>query len=393
MLVRDEVSVTRRWRLVIGTVVVVATVLVATVVASQRDEAAAHGTMQSPPSRIYYCRFNDSPDAPSTPACRDAVAAGGSQAVYDWNEVNVPNAAGNHRAVIPDGQLCSAGRQKYRGFDQPRADWPATQLTAGAPYAFKLNGSAAHQGAVELYITRDGYDPTRPLRWDDLEPSPFLTIHGHHAGAAYEATAPLPAGKTGRHLIYAIWQRTDSPEAFYACSDVVFDGGSAGVPAGDGTPDVQSAPSDLGRYEQQNHAGHGGPTPDSQSVPSTSATHVHSTHTNSAGSAAFTTGSDATSWSANVSYEVGARVLFDGRLYSARQAHTSIPGWEPPVVPALWEAVAPQTGVAGTWTPNATYAIGAHVTYAGVQYRCVQGHTSLVGWEPPAVPALWQPVS
>ncbi|WP_349290090.1 carbohydrate-binding protein [Thermoanaerobacterium thermosaccharolyticum] len=23
-------------------------------------------------------------------------------------------------------------------------------------------------------------------------------------------------------------------------------------------------------------------------------------------------------------------------------------------------------------------------------YKCIQAHTSLVGWEPPNVPALWQ---
>ncbi|MEE1782190.1 LPXTG cell wall anchor domain-containing protein [Streptomyces sp. SP17BM10] len=32
-------------------------------------------------------------------------------------------------------------------------------------------------------------------------------------------------------LIYVIWQRSDSPEAFYACSDVVFDGTGTTPPA------------------------------------------------------------------------------------------------------------------------------------------------------------------
>ncbi|MFI9436886.1 carbohydrate-binding protein, partial [Streptosporangium sp. NPDC052375] len=41
------------------------------------------------------------------------------------------------------------------------------------------------------------------------------------------------------------------------------------------------------------------------------------------------------------------------------------------------------------WTP---YAAGDTVTYNGVSYRCLQGHTSLPGWEPPNVPALWQPI-
>ena len=32
---------------------------------------------------------------------------------------------------------------------------------------------------------------------------------------------------------------------------------------------------------------------------------------------------------------------------------------------------------------------GQVVTYAGRSYQCRQAHTSLVGWEPPNVPALW----
>ncbi|MCG5217426.1 M28 family peptidase [Streptosporangium sp. KLBMP 9127] len=43
-----------------------------------------------------------------------------------------------------------------------------------------------------------------------------------------------------------------------------------------------------------------------------------------------------------------------------------------------------------TWAPWTPYATGATVTYEGVSYRCLQGHTSLPGWEPPGVPALWQ---
>lgn len=45
----------------------------------------------------------------------------------------------------------------------------------------------------------------------------------------------------------------------------------------------------------------------------------------------------------------------------------------------------------GTWAPGTAYAAGAVVTYNGVTYRCVQAHTSMAGWEPPNVPALWQP--
>lgn len=45
---------------------------------------------------------------------------------------------------------------------------------------------------------------------------------------------------------------------------------------------------------------------------------------------------------------------------------------------------------APAWQPNTAYAVNALVTYGGSTYKCLQAHTSLVGWEPPNVPALWQ---
>ncbi|MEU4768646.1 family 20 glycosylhydrolase [Actinosynnema sp. NPDC023794] len=48
------------------------------------------------------------------------------------------------------------------------------------------------------------------------------------------------------------------------------------------------------------------------------------------------------------------------------------------------------TQPSGTWAPNRAYTVGAQVTYNGVTYQCRQSHTSLPGWEPPNVPALWQ---
>ena len=41
------------------------------------------------------------------------------------------------------------------------------------------------------------------------------------------------------------------------------------------------------------------------------------------------------------------------------------------------------------WAPNTAYAVNALVTYGGATYKCIQAHTSLTGWEPPNVPALW----
>lgn len=44
----------------------------------------------------------------------------------------------------------------------------------------------------------------------------------------------------------------------------------------------------------------------------------------------------------------------------------------------------------GAWAPNVSYAVNDNVTYDGKTYKAIQSHTSLPGWEPPNVPALWQ---
>jgi hypothetical protein len=46
----------------------------------------------------------------------------------------------------------------------------------------------------------------------------------------------------------------------------------------------------------------------------------------------------------------------------------------------------------GTWAPFTPYTIGQVVTFNGASYRCRQAHTSLPGWEPPNVLALWLPI-
>lgn len=192
----------------------------------------AHGTIITPISRVYSC-YLEGPENPKSDACKAVVALGGTQPLYDWNEVN-RLADGKHRELIPDGELCSAGRDKYKGLDLARNDWP-TQLIAAdnnGNYEFVYRATAPHSTAYfEFYVTKDGYDPAVPLQWTDLEDQPFCRIsdvtldNGH-----YRMNCPLPQNKSGKHVIYNIWQRDDSPESFYACSDVQFGSGPVATP-------------------------------------------------------------------------------------------------------------------------------------------------------------------
>lgn len=220
--------------------------------------AAAHGSMTDPVSRVSAC-FQEGPESPTSAACKAAVAASGAQAFYDWNGVNIANAAGKSKEIIPDGKLCSAGNDKYKGLDLPRADWPSSKL-AGGNHTFHYKGTAPHKGSFELYITKDSYDPTKPLKWSDLEEKPFVDVTDPKMeNGDYVFDGKVPA-KSGRHLVYSIWQRSDSPEAFYTCSDVVFgkdSGGEAAAPA-----PAASAPSekDIAAGAEKStveHQGHG----------------------------------------------------------------------------------------------------------------------------------------
>ncbi|NEA67661.1 lytic polysaccharide monooxygenase [Streptomyces sp. SID12488] len=210
--------------------------------------ASAHGSMGDPVSRVAQC-YAEGPEHPASAACRAAVAAGGTQALYDWNGIRIGDAGGRHQALIPDGELCSAGNDEFRGLDLARADWPATGVRGGS-YTFRYRVTAPHKGTFVVYLTKTGYDPAQPLSWADLDlDHPVATATDPvAAGGFYTFSGTLPQ-RSGRELPYAIWQRSDSPEAFYSCSDVTFGASSgagegAGEGAGTGASSGASAPSE-----------------------------------------------------------------------------------------------------------------------------------------------------
>jgi len=253
--------------------------------------ASGHGTMSNPASRVYTC-WKEGPESPDSAACKAAVAAGGTQALYDWNEVSLLEAGGNHQGLIPDGKLCSAGRDKYRGLDLPRTDWPAKSISAGNQ-TLTYHATAPHlYGKFTFYITKAGWSPTTPLRWGDLVQIAEYTQNN----PSFSWNVNVPS-RSGRHIIYSIWQRFNgSNEAFYTCSDVNFGGGNP-------NPEPTATAT---------------PTPTPTPPPTTAPPQPGGT------------------WQAYTAYAVGAQVTYAGLAYQCRQAHTSLPGWEPPNTAALW---------------------------------------------------------
>lgn len=203
----------------------------ALLVALPPPAAHAHGAFTFPGSRTYLCYVdgkeggNGGDLKPANPACADAWNNGDRYPFWNWFGNLISNAGGRHREIIPDGNLCGPDA-RFAKFRAARSDWPTTTIRPGATINIRYNAWAPHPGTWTQYITRDGWDINQPLRWSDLEPAPWnqvtnppLNGNGPY-GPEWTWPATLPANKTGRHIIYSIWQRSDSPEAFYQCADV-----------------------------------------------------------------------------------------------------------------------------------------------------------------------------
>ena len=197
---------------------------VAAMMAGGPVPAVAHGNATDPPSRNYGCwqrwgsDFQNPAMATQDPMCWQAWQAD-TNAMWNWNGLYRENVAGNHQAAIPDGQLCSAGRTqggRYAAMDAV-GDWKAVNK----PRNFTVNvlDQALH-GAdyYRVYITRQGFDPrTQPLRWSDLE---LVTSVGR-TPPQNNTVLPVNAGnRTGRHIVYTIWQASHLDQSYYFCSDV-----------------------------------------------------------------------------------------------------------------------------------------------------------------------------
>ncbi|GIH97624.1 lytic polysaccharide monooxygenase [Planobispora siamensis] len=182
----------------------------------------------------------------------------------------------------PKGQRsCHGGVARFAQLSDESKPWPATSVGTSVTFNWVL--TARHATSTwEYYIGNN-----RVALFND---------NGRQPGATVSHNVSL-AGYSGRQKVLAIWNIADTAMAFYACVDLQIGGGNPN-PTPTPTPTVTPTRTPT-------------PTPTS-------------------------------------------------------------------------------TAPSGTWRAGTAYAVGAQVTYAGASYRCLQAHTSLAGWEPPNVPALWQ---
>ena len=223
--------------LISGLVGIVVATLAAVVLPA--GPAAAHGNVTGPASRNYGCwerwgsKFQDPAMQTQDPMCWQAWQDN-PNAMWNWNGLYREGLAGNHQGGIPDGQLCSGGLAeggRYRAMDAV-GNW--TPASVGNNFNVRLFDGARH-GAdyVYVYVSKPSYNPTTTaLKWSDLERvsqigyTPAAQWPEQRAdGVAINVPVAL-SGRTGRAIVYTIWQASHSDQSYYFCSDVAFGGTS-----------------------------------------------------------------------------------------------------------------------------------------------------------------------
>ncbi|HEY6510056.1 MAG TPA: lytic polysaccharide monooxygenase [Vicinamibacterales bacterium] len=246
--------------------------------------AFAHGYVQDPPARNWYCGFITKPDHVSNgvaqfPVCGDAFFAPGVDPNAGYNFMSVLSHSRGHAGpafpsptfppnTINTPHVCSFSSQTWNNnnpalntptpWDQP-INWPTTTITAGTRIFTWNVSNGPHFDDTEdftYWITRSTYQHQvgRALTWADLEPAPFCdedAVHSRSGGAIIDTGNPdiilnrasqtmgtrctVPSRAAGsRHVIYAEWGRLGAnstpwqggtDERFHGCIDVVFQGG------------------------------------------------------------------------------------------------------------------------------------------------------------------------
>ncbi|MEW9547069.1 lytic polysaccharide monooxygenase [Nonomuraea sp. NPDC050783] len=240
------------------TLVAVAVIATATVVFNTAP-ALAHGYVNAPPSRQANCAAGKVPDC--------------GNIIYEPQSVEGPKGL----------RSCNAGLPQFAQLNDDSKPWPVASV--GTTVTFTWTFTARHATAnYEYYIGN-----TRVAVFDGGGKQPPATV---------SHTVNL-SGYSGRQKVLAIWNISDTANAFYSCIDLQVGGGGNPDPTPTATPTRT-------------------PTPTPTATPTTSPSGT---------------------WRAGVAYSPGNTVTYNGVTYRCLQAHTSLAGWEPPNVPALWQRV------------------------------------------------------
>ncbi|MHA6482363.1 lytic polysaccharide monooxygenase [Paenibacillus sp. strain BS8-2] len=188
------------------------------------DKASAHGYMTSPASRSLLC----------------SQAENQNCGAIQYEPQSVEGIGGFPASGPADGKLAGAGH--YAELDQQSANrWKKVDLKGGSN-TFTWTLTANHiTEKWDYYITKIGWDPSKPLTRDQLESKPFCTIDGGNKqpSKSVSHTCNVPTDRTGYHIILGVWEIGDTVNAFYQAVDVnLSQGGTTPPPVATEPPSV-----------------------------------------------------------------------------------------------------------------------------------------------------------
>ncbi|MGW4892591.1 lytic polysaccharide monooxygenase auxiliary activity family 9 protein [Kitasatospora sp. NPDC004240] len=171
--------------------------------------ALSHGYITTPPSRAALC------GAGVVTNCGD----------IRWEPQSVEGPKGFPTRGPADGTICAGGNSRFAQLDDPRGGaWPTNKVTAGQSQTFTWKFTARHSTTnFRYYLTKPGYDATQKVTRANLELAPFLTVpYRGQPPSTLSHAATMPTGRTGHHVVVAVWEIADTANAFYSCIDVQF---------------------------------------------------------------------------------------------------------------------------------------------------------------------------
>ncbi|MEU8820032.1 lytic polysaccharide monooxygenase [Actinoplanes sp. NPDC048796] len=226
----------------------------------------------------------------ASPPSRQALCASGEMKdcgpiEYEPQSVEAPK--GSNR--------CDGGVAQWSVLSDDSRNWPVQSVGTSVTFTWVL--TVQHRTADFEYFVNG----TRVASYDEHNEEPGPVSH----------TVDL-SRFPGRQTVLAVWNIGDTVNAFYNCIDLDVSGGDGPAPA---DPE-QPSPSSTAATQTP-----GAQSPDAQVLaaePPTAAVPEDL-------------------WAADVSYQTGDVVTYDGARYQCRQSHVSINSWEPSIwTLALW---------------------------------------------------------
>ena len=295
-------------RVAAAAIALAATTIIAIAIAPATP-ALAHGNVGGPESSVL---------------SRAAWSANADRGAVQFEPQSLEAPKGFPEAGPADGQLASAGGKFGGNLDEQSSTRWAKNLVSPGPLTVAWALTAAHRTADwKYFITKPGWDQNAPLTRADFVPLATFDGRGDIPAQPTVHTLQIPAGYTGYHVIYAVWEIADTGNAFYNTIDL------------DVEPGVVDAPPATQPTHPTQPAQPTEPvTPVTPVDPVTPVTPVEPT---TPGVPTTPTG-PTTAWNAFAAYTVGDEVTHDGVTYLSVQSYqgygdeswiTALALWQP----------------------------------------------------------------